>query len=452
MDETAAIAEFVTGTTYDDVPADVVEKAKKAIRDTVGVAIYGAQHDVGNAVSTYVEESFPGMDATVIGRGTASTSGAALSNGAFTHAIDYDDTFESIVLHPSGPVFSASLATAEVEGSEDTDLLTAYVVGVETAYRIGHAVYPAHYDHGWHLTGTVGTFGATAAAAWVLGLAVDEIQNAMAIAASSSSSLKKNFGSMTKPLHSGHAAQMGVRAASLARLGFTGDGAILEGDMGYGNVMTPDGTYDPTPITDHLGEEWRGVVDIGFKPYPSGVITHAAMEALRELVLEQDLDPDDVESVTVALDEAASDMLIHAQPDNALQAKFSIEFCLASILREREVGVQEFSDDYVTRPETRAVIEKVERAFEPNLFDHDFAGYGGRVTVVTMDDETHVREISFAPGSESNPLSNDRWKAKFFDCAEAVLEHEDAVATWNAIGDLGEGGALHTLTESIRTE
>jgi len=210
---------------------EVREKSKEAITDLVGVALYGSHHGVGEQINSYVETSSPGSDATVLARGTASVTGAALANATFGHAVDFDDTFESIVIHPTSPVFSAALAVAELVNATGEDVLTGYAVGVDVAYRTGHSTYPSHYENGWHSTGTVGTFGAAAAAASVMGLTADEIRYAFGIAASASSSLKKNFGTMTKPLHSGHAAQMGTRASLLAANGFTADPNVFEGDI-----------------------------------------------------------------------------------------------------------------------------------------------------------------------------------------------------------------------------
>ncbi len=449
MGETAALAEYTVSTAYDDIPDEVVEHAKRAIRDYVGVAVYGSHHAVGDQIMNYVDRCMNGEEATVIGLGTASPTGAALANGVFGHAIDYDDTFESIVIHPTSPVFAATLAAGELVDADGKELITAYTIGCDAAYRVGHSTYPNHYQNGWHSTGTVGAFGSTAAAAHLLGLSVDQTRHAFGTVASASSALKKNFGSMTKPLHAGHAAETGLRAALLAENGFTADESILEGPIGYGEVMTTDGSYDNTEITDTLGEEWA-VLDLGFKPHPSGVITHAAMDALRTLVIDHDLTPDDVEQVTVALDDAASEMLHHASPDNALQSKFSIEFCLAAILRERKAGIHEFTDAYVTSPETRAVIEKIERGFEENLFDAHYASYGARVTVETVAGETIVNEVKHHPGSPNNPVSEERLQAKFDECVLTVLEADETEQLASAIATLETDGAAETLFDLVR--
>ena len=448
MAETERLAEFVTRTAPDDVPEEVRAKSKEAIADFVGVALFGSHHEVGEKMWSYVDRAAPGEDATVLGRGTASPPGAALANGTFGHAVDYDDTFESIVIHPTSPVFAAALAAGESADASGEEDLAGYVVGVEAAYRTGHATYPAHYDNGWHSTGTVGTFGAAAAAARVLGLSSSQTRHALGIAASGSSSLKKNFGTMTKPLHAGHAAHVGVEAAMLAADGFTADPDVFEGPIGYGEVMTPDDSYDPSRITEGLGESWA-VTDIGYKPYPSGVITHAAMDGLRQILVENDLDADDVETVTVSLDDAASEMLHHENPENALQAKFSIEFCLAAILRERDAGIREFTDEYLDDPETRAQMAKVTRAFEPNLFGGDFANYAARVRVVAVGGDEFEREEKYAPGSPNNPLPTERMRDKFDECATAVLSPAAADDAYDAVRDLDRDGALDDLLAAV---
>jgi 2-methylcitrate dehydratase PrpD len=448
MGLTLDLAETATEIAAGGPPPETLDRAKLAIRDYLGVGLYGSQHPVGERIGAFVESAQPGTAGTLLGGGTASTTGAALANGTFGHAIDYDDTFESIVLHPTAPTFAAALATAERVGATGEELLGSYVAGVEVAYRIAHSVYPGHYDNGWHLTGTVGTFGATAAAGTLLDLSPETLAVAFGIAGSCSSSLKKNFGTMTKPLHAGHAAEMGTRAALLADAGFGATSEVLEGAMGYGSVMNPTGTFDESDIGESPGGHW-GVEDVGLKPYPSGVITHAAMEAMRRIVADHDLGPATVERVVVTLDEAASEMLIHADPSDELEAKFSIEFCLAAVLREGDAGVAEFSDEYVTDPATRETMALIERAFESDLFGGGFAGYGARVTVETADGETHVAEERRAPGSPSNPLSAERWTAKFHECAAPVLDREAAERVASLTADLERVDDLEPLLSAL---
>jgi 2-methylcitrate dehydratase PrpD len=449
--ETAALAAFVTETTSADVPESAFDDARVAIRDYLGVAVYGAHHGVGERIASHVDATMPGDGANVVARGRASPTGAALANGTFGHAVDYDDTFESIVIHPTSPVFAAALAAVEHDSAADAaDLLTAYVVGCEVAFRVGHATYPSHYDNGWHSTGTIGSFGACAAAASALGLDEDATRRAFGVVASGSSSLKKNFGTMTKPLHAGHAAEVGLRAALLAARGWTADRNALEGGLGYGEVMTFNDGYDPSIVLDGLSDPdpWA-VADIGFKPYPSGVITHAAMDALRDLVRDHDLAPRDVERVVVTLDEAANEMLIHADAEDELEAKFSIEFCLAAVLREGEAGVHEFTDEYVGAPGTRAAMAKVERDFEVDLFGDEFAGYGARVIVETVAGERLENAVRHAPGSPNNPVGEARLVAKFEEAAGAVYDDDEVRALREAIERLGTETNLDDLLAAL---
>ncbi len=449
--ETAALAEFVTETTAADVPASAFEDARIAIRDYLGVAVYGAHHGVGDRIAGHVDATMPGDDAVVLARGRASPTGAALANGTFGHAVDYDDTFESTVIHPTSPVFAAALAAVEHGDATDaTDLLTAYVVGCEVAFRVGHATFPSHYDNGWHSTGTIGSFGACAAAASALDLDTETTRRAFGVVASGSSSLKKNFGTMTKPLHAGHAAEMGLRAALLAARGWTSDQNALEGSLGYGEVMTVDDGYDPSAILDGLSapDPWA-VADIGFKPYPSGVITHAAMDATRDLVRDHDLTLDRVERVVVTLDEAANEMLIHADAETELEAKFSIEFCLAAVLREGEAGVHEFTDEYVSAPETREAMASVERDFEVDLFGDEFAGYGARVVIETTDGDRYENAVRHAPGSPNNPVGEARLVAKFEEAAGAVYDDDGVAALRTAVEGLGEATTLDDLLAAL---
>jgi 2-methylcitrate dehydratase PrpD len=420
------ISNFTARTSYNDIPKSVLEQAKVPIRDYMGVAIHGSGQEIGEIIQTYVNTEFSGEDSTVFGGTSASSSGAALANGTFGHAIDYDDTFESIAIHPTSPIFSAALAVGEAEEATSRDVLTAYVIGSEVAFNIEMGLLPSHYDKGWHSTGTTGSFGATAAAGSVLGLDVEELQEAFGIVGSASSSLRKNFGSMTKPLHAGHAAQMGVRAATLSQAGFTADNQIFSGDLGYGTVMTGEEGYDESATIEGLSDNQWAVMEISFKPYPSGALTHAPMEALRRLVRRENISPDEVRSITVSVDKATEGVLLHEDPKNALQAKFSLEFCMAIILCERDATIYEFRDEMVQSSEIQDQMKKVERNYEKELFDGDYSKRGGRVKITMTDGTVYEEGERFTPGTPTNPIDDKRLKEKFVRCVESVIDGESA--------------------------
>jgi 2-methylcitrate dehydratase PrpD len=238
--------------------------------------------------------------------------------------------------------------------------------------------------------------------------------------------MKKNSGTMTNPFHCGHAAQMGVSAALLARNGFTADDEIFGGQYGYGEMMTPGEDYTPESITDP-DVEWA-VLDNGFKPYPSGVVTHAAMEGLRTISNREALEPGDVASITAEVDERVTDTIDESNPQNAQEARGSYEFCLAAILREGDAGINEFTDEYVNETRTRDQMKKVAVRPVTELFDEGSAeaSYGSRVTVECTDGTEYTESVPTAPGSPNNPLSESRLRSKFFECAETGLSKERA--------------------------
>jgi 2-methylcitrate dehydratase PrpD len=438
------LTKIVQETTFAELPPPAIERAKRAILDATGVGLYGVAHPIGKRVTPYVDTALSGNQATVFAHGTASVEGAALANGTFAHALDYDDAFETIRIHPTVATFPAALAAAEYEDTTGQDLLTGYVVGVEVAYRVGHSIYPGHYEHGFHSTGTMGTFGATAAVASVFDLSAQEIQHALGIAASSSSALKRNFGSMTKALHAGHAAGTGVRAGLLAREGFTASESVFDGDGGYGAVMAP--TYDPDAITADVDSSWA-VTEIGYKLYPSRRNTHGMMEALRRVVERENLTLDDVARVSVTLDDNAAMVPNYPVPADEMEAKYSIEFCAAAVLRERTPGVEAFTDDYVTAPETRAAIELVESGFD-DLVGDGFSGWGARVHVETVGGRELTEEERGAVG-HADRIDPARLRKKFYDCSETTLRESLVSTVESSIDVLDEPGALARLTEAL---
>ena len=433
-----------------DVPEEAIAAAKRSIRDFVGIAFHGSGHDTGQTLASYLDVVGTAGDATIVGRGSADPPRAAFANGAFGHVRNYDDTFESVVVHPSCTAFPAALAATEATDGTGRDVLRGYVVGVDVLFRVGRSVAPSHWHGGWHSTATVGTFGATAAAATVFDLTAAETRRAFGRAGAFASGLKRNIGTMANPLHCGHAAGKGVEAALLARSGASADEAILDGEYGFGDVATEAGGYDPTAITD--SDVTWAVRDIALKPYPSGVVTHSAMESLRTLVEREDLGPADVERVTATVDERVSDTIDEHDPRDAEAANVSYEFCLAAILRERDVGIAEFTDEYVRHPETREAMEKIELDPRPDPFGSNAAeaSYGSRVVVETVDGRTFEAEMRTVPGGPSNPLPEERWRAKFYECAETMLDRPTAARAEEAVKRLEDRGALADLVAVAR--
>src|SRR5487761_80522 len=340
-DLTARLSRFVAETRLDAVPAEVVTRAKHSMLDGFGLAVAGARTEAAaiaeDEIRSYRCENGA---STVLGGGTKLPARfAAFLNGLAIHADDFDDTqlavlpdrVYGLLTHPTAPVLPAVLALAEERQRSGAETLLAYMVGVEAECAIAESIDPRHYEAGFHSTGTAGAIGAAAGAARLLGMGAEATATALGLGASQASGLRESFGTMTKPFHAGHAAESGVLAASLVARGFTAARNILEAGRGF--FSAAGGGYDPSKLTDPLGDPWTLLSPgVSIKPYPSGSLTHPAMTAFLELMKAHQLRSKDVEEVRVGTNRHMPNALIHHRPDDHLAAKFSMEFCIAILL------------------------------------------------------------------------------------------------------------------------
>jgi 2-methylcitrate dehydratase PrpD len=349
---------------------------------------------------------------------------AAFANGTAIHADDYDDTqlavakdrVYGLLTHPTAPALPAVLAVAERDRRSGKDLLTAYHVGVEVECKIAEAINPRHYQHGFHSTATIGTFGAAAGLANLLKVPAEGAGVALGIAGSLSAGLRENFGTMMKPFHAGRAAESGVLAAEFASLGFTATPHILEAPRGFFHAA--GGGYEEGAIRGKLGNPWTFMnPGVSIKPHPSGSLTHPGMTLMLSLIKQHNIRPDLVQSVKVGTNQNMPNALIHHRPRTELQAKFSMEFCMAILLLERKAGLAEFTDEVVNRPDVQAMIQKVDFGVHPEA---EAAGYDKMTTILEMA-LTDGRRISgradFGKGSPANPMSYEEVADKFRECA-----------------------------------
>jgi 2-methylcitrate dehydratase PrpD len=423
---TRYVASFVINTGYEAIPEPVIELGKKSLLDGLGLAIAGSVAGSGSLMRTYLEGLGASGQATVIGTGLKVPERfAAFANGVAMHADDYDDTqlavgkdrVYGLLTHPTAPALPATLAIAEVHGMSGKDLLLAYQLGVEVECKISEAISPRHYQHGFHSTATCGTFASASAAGKLLGLGLDGLLRAMAIAASQAGGLRENFGTMTKPFHAGRASESGVVAAELARLGWTATDKILESPRGF--FQAHGGGYDLDAIDGKLGNPWTfHSPGVSIKPHPSGSLTHPGMTRMLELIRENDLRPEQVKRIRVGTNHNMLNALIHHRPKNELQAKFSMEFCMAILVLERHAGLTEFTDAVVNRADVQAMIERVDFQVHP---DAEAAGYDKMTTILEIertDGSTISDRADFGKGSPANPMSYEEVAQKFRGCAE----------------------------------
>jgi 2-methylcitrate dehydratase PrpD len=423
---TRQVAEFIARTTYADLPAEVIALGKKSILDSLGLALCGSSTTAGRLARAYVESmGLPDAGATVIGsRRKVPKRFAAFLNGIGIHGDDYDDTQLSegsdrqfgLLTHPSSTALPAALAWAEEGGRSGRDLLLAYHVGVEVECKIAEAMAPRHYEDGFHTTGTVGTFGAAAAAAKIRGFDVGEIARVLGIAGSTAAGLRENFGTATKPLHAGRAAESGVMAVELVSIGWTATDQVLESPRGFYHAAA--GSYEPAALVPKLGRPWTfASPGISIKPFPSGSLAHPAMTLLLRQMATRKFRAEDVARVAVGTNRNIPNALIHHRPKTGLQGKFSMEFCLASILLYGRAGLREFTDEVVNRSEVQDMIGRIHLGVHPEA---EAAGYNRMTTILEValkKGETIAGRVDFARGSPQDPMSYDAVADKFRDCA-----------------------------------
>jgi 2-methylcitrate dehydratase PrpD len=454
---TAHVADFVARTTLDDVPDEVRALGAKSLLDGLGLALAGSVAEGSRLLRAHIESLRSSGESSALGTSLRLPARfAALANGTAIHADDYDDTqlavapdrVYGLLTHPTAPVLPAVLAVAEAERRSGADLVAAYHVGVEVETKIAEAIAPRHYGDGFHTTATVGCFGAAAAVANLRGCSARSSAVALGIAGSHAAGLREHFGTMTKPLHAGRAAEAGVVAADLAAAGFTASARVLEAPRGF--FQAAGGGYDEASIRDRLGAPWTfASPGVSIKPHPSGSLTHPAMHALARLAEEHDVRAEQVERVRVGTSRHLPNALIHHRPRTALEAKFSMEFCAAIVLLERRGGLAEFRDEVVLRPDVQALIERVEFAVDPEA---EAAGFDRMATLIEIElrDGRVLRgRADFAAGSPALPMSYDDVAAKFRECAdhaswpahrvEAAIE---LVARLEDLDDVGELTAL----------
>ncbi|WP_102959460.1 MmgE/PrpD family protein [Mangrovicella endophytica] len=424
---TKYVAEFVVGTTSDNLPGDLIATGKKSILDGFGLALSGSVAKSGELVRRHLDElGLAEGPSTVIGAGRKVTPRfAAFANGVGIHADDYDDTqlavakdrVYGLLTHPTAPALPAAFALAEKTGASGRDFMLAYHLGVEVECKIAEAIAPRHYQTGFHATATCGTFAAAAAASKLLGFDVETTRRALSLAGSQSAGLRENFGTMTKPFHAGKAAESGVTAAQFASLGWTATDKILEAPRGF--FAAAGGGYDVNAIHGKLGSPWTFLdPGVSIKPHPSGSLTHPGMTEMLRLIRENGIKAEDVQHVRVGTNSNMPNALIHHRPKDELQAKFSMEFCMAILLLDGRAGLNEFTDAAVERDDVKAMIEKVDFVVDDEA---EAAGYHLMTTIIdiTLKDGRKISgRADFGKGSPAFPMSYDEVAGKFRENAE----------------------------------
>ncbi|HEY3887232.1 MAG TPA: MmgE/PrpD family protein [Caulobacteraceae bacterium] len=407
---TAALASRLTGLVWSDVTPEAVTVAKQCLLDWLGVSIAARDEPL---VQILKDEFAEGGESTVIGSARrARLHDAVLINGACSHALDFDDVITAMNGHPTVPVAPVAIGLAEVLGSSGRELLLAFIAGVETECRVGRLLGPSHYAKGWHATATFGTFGAMAAAAKLLGLNDEQTRHAFGLAGTQAAGLKSVFGTMSKPLHAGKAAQNGLMAARLASRGFTSDTEILDSDQGFAAVQSTAANRQAA-----LAEPSQlfYVADALFKYHAACYLTHNAIEAAGKLRGAHDLDPAEVEAVRVHVNAGHMGVCNIAEPRTGLECKFSLRMTTALALAGEDTFEEAlFSDATATRADLVALRRRV--SVIP-----DAAGPGSTVEIALKDGRTLTETVDVARPVRDLDAQQAQLERKFRHLAEPAL-------------------------------
>lgn len=405
MSLTSQIADYVSESQYTTLPDEVLEKAKLCLMDWLAVTLAGSHEPVCKSLVEVCKLTGGYRQATLVGWNTkASILQAALINGTAAHALDYDDVHPREPGHPSAPVIPAILAVSEWRKLSGEEFITSLIVGIQVMFSIGSGIMPYHYEGGWHNTGTMGHFGAAAAACKLLNLNSSQITNALGIAGTQASGLKKVFGTMCKPLHAGKAAMDGLLSALLAEKGFTSSKDILEGKDGFFTVASSKA--DPQKVISRLQGGY--VIDeLSFKLYPSCYSTHGVIECILALKEKYQIAPRNIKEIVCTVHPRCLDVAAIPKPCTPLEGKFSVQYCAALALTEEKVSIDSFVEPKLKDPTILQLQEKINLEHAPSYTEERRA----RVVIRTFNGEKYKENVAVAN------LLQDKEKAR-----KAVIE------------------------------
>ena len=441
------LAERICAFRPEQMTARALSQSRTAIIDTIACTLAGIREPCAALLlGTPGVAEAPG-EALVFGTDRRTSAlDATLVNGTAAHALDYDDVSGVMGGHHSAPVTAPIFALGEQLKISGRRALAAYVIGVETEVRLARAVNFHHYDKGWHPTATLGTFGATAAAAHLLQLDVDRTAMALALAASLSSGIKANFGTMTKPLHVGHVGRNGLFAALLAGRGFEANPSALEHKQGWLRVFNGEGNYRPELMLQNWGSPWEiETAEMGLKQFPCCGSTHPAIAMMLALVREERVAADAVASIEILAHRRRLPHTDNPDPRTPLAAKFSIQYVTARALADGAVRLGDFEGAAVMEERVRRLLPLIAVRPHPDMPDEGEKQFGAEVVVTLKDGRRLARRIDHLVGrGADDPLSSEELFEKFEVCAERSLARDqiaplfERLETLEMVADLAQ--------------
>lgn len=454
-------AQFIETVRFDDIPEEALRIGKRCMIDALGLYVAGSEEHSVHILADEARDYGGRSDARLLGDSIKVPAPmAARVLGTAGHAHDWDDSQVSLdpahiyglLTHPTIPPLTAALVMAQkLAPVSGRDFMLAFLTGFEVECKISEWMLPRHYMQGMHTSGTVGHFGAFAAAAKLLGLTGDKLRAGLGITASFAAGIRCNFGTMTKPLHVGRAAENGVTAALLAARGFTADPEALDGPWGF--MAVQGGGVSPEKVAQGFGKTWT-IVDPGvsIKPYPCGVLTHPTIDLMLRLVTEADLVPEDIAQVTVHAGSNILKPIRYPIAANHLQAKFSLPAALAMIALERKAGKREFSDAFVASDAMQDMQRRITTEFDAEIEAKGFDKMRSRITIrMASGGEVAGWADERYRGGPENPLSDAEVEDKLRSCCDGVLDaaaQDRLIAQVWGVLDMDDAGTLADLMQA----
>ncbi|MPZ44753.1 MAG: hypothetical protein GEV05_15390 [Betaproteobacteria bacterium] len=453
MEVSAKLARFIVETGFDEIPPDAIAAAKRAILDTLGVALSGTREQSAKIVAKVVANLGGQPSASLFGAPLrTSPSNAALANGVMAHALDYDDDIGVGYGHPSAVIVPTVLALGEALGRSGREVIEAYVLGVEVWLKIARAM-PRLHTLGWHPTGIFGALGAAVAASKLMRLDVDQTTMVLGLGGSHAAGLIQNLGTMAKPFHAGNAARGGIIAAMLVSEGLTATREVLEGNFGLPAALCGTGATDPASMVEDLGAPFAVVrPGINVKRYPCYYSAHKCIDAVLHLIDEFDFEPDDVISVHCLVPDRVTKILFHTSPQTGLEAKFSMQFFMAAAIIDRGLRLAQFTDAKVNDARIRGLMKRVTMSEHRIMEGSDIPlDHPDAVTVTLKGGKQISHAVAIAKGHADNPLTKAELLGKYGECAGLVMHEEDVARLGDILAGLDKLADVKELTRLLRT-
>ena len=415
---TKTLAAHLSAAQFRDLTPAAVREARRGALDWIGCALAGSGHKTVSTLLEVLRETSGRPQATVLGRKLKlGLLDAPLANGVMGHVLDFDDThMGGVVLHTSSPVLAALFALAERTLVSGEQFMLAYAVGFEAGVRSGRTA-PGHHQGGWHLTGTLGSIAAGAAAGKLLGLDTQKLTYAMGIAATQAAGMQQNRGTMCKSFHAGKAASNGALAALLAERGFDSSQEIIEGQKGFSRIYSD--VAEPERLTEGLGGPWL-IESNGHKPYACGVVLHPLIDAVVAIRNREPIDPAAVSEIALRVHPLVLSITGVVEPSTGLQSKFSTLHSAAVALIDGAAGVAQYIDAKAGDPAVATLRRKVKPVADPSLRKDEAHA------AIVVGDRRHEAHVAHASGTAENPMSDTAIESKFRANAAPAIGAERA--------------------------